>query len=292
MNFQFSTEQSPAENVHRILTEEVEFIQENMQAIGEERHKAVHNSRKSFKRIRALLRLIRGEIGESIYRKENIFYRDASRLLAAVRDSYVQLKTFNKVTETAQLSPEWAQTVRDWLQAEHDAISTQKLDDEQVLLQVSNLMTNGRSRIQYLPIRHKTFTVFDSGLAIIYQQGQKQMHDAYDRPSVERFHSWRKRVKYLWHHMELLQAFQPALCTTLAEDLHNISDHLGDAHDFAVIRETLESKGSHLLSHDDAIQFINHLRTQQHKLEQAIRPLAEQVYAQKPNDFTQQFNLH
>ena len=292
MSFELNSTQSPAKNIKRILTEEVQYIQNQMQAKGNARHKAVHGSRKSFKRIRSVLRLVRKELGTQIYRQENEFYRDSSRLLADVRDSYVQVKTFKKAITYQHYDPEWTTAVYEWLHDRHLQISNQKLDREQVLNQVVQRMENGRHRLQSLPLNTDQFSAFKPGIKRIYKQGQTQMQDAYhDGLSIEKFHQWRKRVKYMWHHMELIHPFNPELCAQLATDLHNISDHLGDAHDFAVLAEILETEGDHLLTNNNAVQLLNQLYEEQRRLERAIRPLAEQIYSSSTKEFVNQFNL-
>ena len=292
MNFELTSTQSPQKNIKRILKEEVQFIQNQMQAKGNARHLAVHGSRKSFKRIRSVLRLVRKELGVQTYRKENEFYRDSSRLLADVRDSYVQIDTFKKAIDYQHFDPEWTTAVHDWLYDRHLLISAQKLDQEQVLIQVAQRMENGRNRIKSLPLDTDNFAAFNSGIKRIYKQGQGQMQAAYhDGQSIEKFHDWRKRVKYLWHHMELIHPFNPELCTQLATDLHTISDHLGDAHDYAVLAELLQTEGDHLLITNDAVQLLNQLYEEQRRLERAIRPLAEQIYNSSPKLFASQFNL-
>jgi hypothetical protein len=55
---------------------------------GEEMFReAVHITRKSTKRIRAMLRLVRFEVGEQVYQFENEWMRDTARLLSEVRTS-------------------------------------------------------------------------------------------------------------------------------------------------------------------------------------------------------------
>src|SRR5215213_9514882 len=50
---------------------------------------AVHETRKSLKRLRAIVRVARDELGEEAYRRENVAFRDAGRRLGGARDSQV-----------------------------------------------------------------------------------------------------------------------------------------------------------------------------------------------------------
>ena len=57
------------------------------------------NARKRFKKVRAILRLVRDKIGEDVYKKKNICYRNAGRCLSDVRDSVVIIETLDELTE-------------------------------------------------------------------------------------------------------------------------------------------------------------------------------------------------
>src|SRR5919205_78895 len=59
---------------------------------------AVHEARKDMKKLRALLRLVRGELGGKTFARENACFRDATRELAGARDSDVMLETLAQLT--------------------------------------------------------------------------------------------------------------------------------------------------------------------------------------------------
>src|SRR2546421_6835836 len=58
---------------------------------------AIHDTRKSLKRLRATVRLARGAIGDEIYRRENAAFRDSGRLLSGVRDASVLIETLDEL---------------------------------------------------------------------------------------------------------------------------------------------------------------------------------------------------
>src|SRR6201999_1755839 len=53
---------------------------------GDALAEAIHGARKDLKKARAALRLVREELGEDIFKRENVALRDAARLLSASRD--------------------------------------------------------------------------------------------------------------------------------------------------------------------------------------------------------------
>ena len=54
---------------------------------------SIHGARKDLKKLRALLRLVREELGTALFKVENHRYRDAGQLLAGSRDAEVKLQT-------------------------------------------------------------------------------------------------------------------------------------------------------------------------------------------------------
>jgi CHAD domain-containing protein len=59
---------------------------------------AVHEARKDMKKLRALLRLMRGELGGQRFARENACFRDAARELSGARDADVMLETLAGLT--------------------------------------------------------------------------------------------------------------------------------------------------------------------------------------------------
>ena len=60
---------------------------------------AVHEARKNVKKLRALVRLTRDELGSDVYRRENQTFRDAGQQLSGVRDADVMLATLADLEE-------------------------------------------------------------------------------------------------------------------------------------------------------------------------------------------------
>ncbi|UCH15348.1 MAG: CHAD domain-containing protein [Bacteroidales bacterium] len=58
---------------------------------------SIHEARKCIKRARAVLRLIRDDIGKDPYREENSFLRDINRNMSELRSISVIIETLNKL---------------------------------------------------------------------------------------------------------------------------------------------------------------------------------------------------
>ena len=59
------------------------------------------------------------------------------------------------------------------------------------------------------------------------------MVQAHAERTTEAFHAWRKRVKYLRHHMEVLAAVCPDIAPKRAAGFKELGDGLGLDHDLA-----------------------------------------------------------
>src|SRR5690242_7730782 len=84
-----------APELKRVLKEEVTKAAEQLlSARNPQSAEAIHEARKSVKKIRAILRLVRAELGGA-YREENVRFRDIGRTLSELRDAGAMAETFD-----------------------------------------------------------------------------------------------------------------------------------------------------------------------------------------------------
>lgn len=96
-----------------------------------------------------------------------------------------------------------------------------------------------RGRIDSWTLPDDGFDAIAGGLGRTYGRARDRMADAADRGTAEAFHEWRKRVKYHRHHVQLLQGCWKTPMKARREELHALSDVLGDDHDLAELRTRL-----------------------------------------------------
>src|SRR5262245_3745690 len=100
MSFQLKPDQSLRKNLRRIVQKQIDGALEELAGTSAgTRDDAVHEARKSLKKVRAVLRLARPVIGQSDYRQANTCCRDAARPLTEVRDASILIETFDKTAE-------------------------------------------------------------------------------------------------------------------------------------------------------------------------------------------------
>ncbi len=288
MKYELERHESPADGIRRIILERVDYVYDLMTRPAPTRETAVHQARKSFKRIRAALRLVRDEIGQDWYRRENIFYRDASRLLAAVRDSTVMVLTLGDVTDQFAhvVAPQEFDSIRFKLLARHERIAHELLDEQDVLATVAGLMAEGRPRIEETPIGAAGFAAFDNGLRRVYRRGRRALElTLADPDDPVKFHQWRKRVKYLWYHMDILRPAWPVMLHDTARELHIVSDFLGDAHDLVQLKATLLSENELFAAENNLVALLALIDRRRSSLERASWTLGQRLYYERPREF-------
>src|ERR671917_266737 len=93
-SFRFDPAAPVPDEVRRVALGRIDHALDELRGRSDSsREEAVHEARKDMKKLRALLRLLRGELGDRVRARENAAFRDAARELAGVRDADVMLET-------------------------------------------------------------------------------------------------------------------------------------------------------------------------------------------------------
>jgi CHAD domain-containing protein len=272
--------------VKRIIKEQIDQSVSGLEG-PDDRDEVVHDVRKRLKKIRAALRLVRLEIGEDVYKPENICYRDAGRRLSPVRDSFVKVETLDLLLDRYgdYLDAEALEPLRGRLLTRHADTVTKVLDGGHAMEDVLDTLRDARARVDALPIEATGTDAFYGGLRKVYKRGHNRLADAYDDPTVGAFHEWRKRVKYLWYHERILENVWAPVLEEMADQTHDLSDYLGDAHDLAELRALLKGDPD-LVSIAPRDLVIGLLNQEEDRLRTAARPVGERIYLESPDAFT------
>ena len=237
---------------------------------------AVHEARKDMKKIRALLRLARGELGRQTYDRENACFRDAARELAGQRDADVMLETLDRLT---YLPAGQAWEVRKRIQADRER-SGGDGDRTAAARSAVAILKEARGRVSHWRLERDSFDALAKGLEKTYRRGRREFEAAMEEPTVESLHEWRKRVKHLWYHHTLLRSLWPPVMEVMGDEAHALSDRLGDDHDLAVLADWVEQHGGAGPELRDAVD------RRRGELQAEAFALGARVYAEKPKAYT------
>ncbi len=294
MPYRLEANENIADGIRRLIIVRVDRIIIELTNPEGGRDKGVHNARKSCKRVRAAIRLMRDEIGEELFQRENIRFRDASRQLSAARDSWVMIRTLDGLIAKYQdqLPPLAFDGVRQKLVENYEVTLALELKNQYVIPEIVEIMNEAKIYIGQLPIIREDFSAFRGGLQRVYFRGRRAMTQAYKHPDSEIFHEWRKRAKYLWYQLEILAELWPNLLSNLAGELHNLSEYLGDDHDLAVLRRMILSNPDGFVDEQELIMLISLIDQARLALEALAWPLGERIYFDPPKTFTRRLNTY
>jgi CHAD domain-containing protein len=234
---------------------------------------AVHEARKDMKKLRALLRLARGELGRETFARENACFRDAARELAGTRDSDVMLETLAAL----ELPPGVGWELRKAIQEE---LARRADDDRKVAARAAvAVLKEARKRVDEWPLERDSFEALADGLERTYRRGRRALGAAREAPTAETLHEWRKRVKELWYHHTLLRELWPPVMRAVGDEAHQLSDRLGDDHDLVVLAAWVRG---HL---EPDPEFSDAVIRRREALQGEAFALGSRLYAEKPSAY-------
>jgi CHAD domain-containing protein len=278
--------ESVAEGIRRIARGRADKAIEQLgEASGEDLADRVHAARKDLKKLRAVVRLVRAELGDEFYRAENERYRDAGRLLGRSRDTEVKVETLDALRERyggdlpLDLVGGWLVA----LEGERDETATRMAGEEgeSALAEAKAAIEGGREGIPRWSLDGDSWHLLEPGLLRSYRRGRRAMSDACAEPTGENVHEWRKRTKDLWYQLRIVRdAWRPVLAET-ADQAHELADLLGDHHDLTVLTEDFADR--ELAGNHDAVTEV--VGRRQEQLFDDAAEIGARLFAEKPKAF-------
>ena len=290
--YRLRRKETPIQGLRRIAQGRTGHALEQLrQESDEDTAVAVHEARKDLKKLRSVLRLVRDELGDDVYRRENERYRDAGRLLAGARDAEVKLETLQSLTARydGRLSEEALAPFAKALEDERQRES--KLDDQGVLERAVAEIEAGETAVEDWPLRADDWSLIEPGLARAYRRGRDRFADVRAEASDVAVHEWRKRAKDLWYQLRIVRNAWPEVLDETADQAHELTNLLGDHHDLAVLRDdALERR--ELLADGELERLLAAVSERQDELADEAIKLGARVYAEKPKAFVRRLRSY
>jgi hypothetical protein len=236
----------PADGFKRMAIAQLDLAIELLQGEGEQTgEEAVHETRKALKRLRALVRLLREELGEQAFARENAALRDVARRLAGARDAEVMVSTLDRLLadEHGLGRRRGVAKLRAQLLAERDRAAERTLGSSAARGAVQGELRAVRVRVAAWNLSAgDNLRLAEPGLRRLYRQGRRRRRRALRaKPGDTRaLHLWRKRVK------DLRYAAQMLGLSTLAKRADGLQERLGEEHDLALLAARVSASGSPL----------------------------------------------
>lgn len=279
MSYRLKVSEPLGEAVPRIICEQIERVRDEL---SDQRDPvaAVHEARKSLKRIRALLKLVRPGLDAAVYDREANRYRTIAGELSPTRDRDVMASSLTSMIKVARAdeAPALLDIKAKLLTPAASGDSSGPRQHDGVLAKLAE----AQAAAQGLVVEGDADTV-KQGLRNAYRKGRRLQRRAYDEASDETFHELRKSVQLHWRHMQLLQKSWPELFAARIEAARSLSQMLGDQQDMAVLIEAIKARDD--LPEDAAATVLGVARASQRRARKQAPAIGEQLYAQRSGDF-------
>jgi len=295
MAFRLKPDETLDKGVRRMVRGQIDKALDGLTGLsGAEPEEVVHDARKRFKKIRALIRLVRDGLDRKIADQENARFQDAGRPLSEVRDAGVLVDTFDQLVERfgSPGDPEAASAIHSVLSDRKQAVCQRLLYEEKALAAVAATVQEARNDVKRWKIKGDEWEVLGQGLKRIYRKGYQAFHFAFGDPSDESLHEWRKRTKDLWHALEILQPVRPGYTQVRGDQAHELADALGDDHDLAVLQQTLSDLDGGTIDQAAVEELRPLIDRRRSELHQDAFSLGEKVYAESPKVFVSRLGAY
>jgi len=227
------------DGVRRLAVELIDDAVECAGGKGRDKNETVHSLRKSCKKLRGLVRLVRPVFDD--YRVENAAFRNAGQDFSLLRDGGVLVETYDSLLDAHkdQIDRSRFPPIRRRLILIKKE-STERDDIGDILERFRETMLQARERACRWRIAADGFEAVGHGLRKSYKGAQRAMHAAAKEPTTEAIHEWRKRIKDHWYHARLLSPIWQIPMRAHGEVADRLGDALGKYHDLEVFRQRLQ----------------------------------------------------
>ncbi|HPE78024.1 MAG TPA: CHAD domain-containing protein [Draconibacterium sp.] len=247
---------------------------------------AVHEMRKSFKRLRALL-LFYDEYPEEFPQEFCIQIKNYGRLLSVLRESYVNIQIFERLAAGNNLIAERKlKAGKEKLQAKNREIIDNNLFGSEGFENLYRFTVGLEQQVVRMEIDKPSQIQLAKQLVISYQKS----FDCYlligNNTDGEEIHNLRKKLKRLWYQFDLIQYLHPRFFRLKSDQLNKITEQLGEDHDLFVFLNDLklDNLGFEALEIEIIENQVEHLR-EINLLK--LYPRLKQFFNDPPSFFTQ-----
>lgn len=276
--------ESVVAGLKRVARDEMESAEAHLSGgKGTSRDEAIHEARKSIKKVRALMRLVRGELGRT-YTNENARLRDIARRLSQFRDAFAIVETCDGLKKKFKDDAgRKLDSIRNAI-AKDRARAEEEEDVELVVEEAAAILGKASKRVNRWPLRTDGFAAIRPGLQEAFRAGRNALALARKEPRPENYHELRKRVKDHWYHVRLLEGIWTDVMSGYEKSLKDLETALGEDHNLVVLYDRVAAEPSRYGKPEAVELFFDLIGKYQQELRDHSLALAGRIYEEKPRE--------
>jgi CHAD domain-containing protein len=283
MAYRLERGESVITGVKRVVRDEIASAGTQLSG-RKNRDAAIHEARKSIKKVRALVRLVGEELGHAGLR-ENRRLRDIARRLSEFRDDFAMIATFDDLKKKfSRQTAGKLRSVRAGLVKKRNE-ADRKSDVRVVLDNAAAALGKVGKRAAAWPLTTDGYPAIGPGLEKTYRAGRSMLTRVRGNPSAKNCHTLRKRVKDHWYHVRLLESLWTDVMNAYEKSLKDLETWLGSDHNLAVLRDRIAADPAFYGSPHDIDLLFDLIDRYQKELRDQSISLAARIYEEKPREF-------
>ncbi|MCX2745133.1 CHAD domain-containing protein [Mangrovivirga sp. M17] len=245
----------------------------------------IHEIRKCLKKLRAALRLIRGNFDE--YKKYNVIYRDAGRKLSLARDATSVIEALEnlKSTYNNQLYKNTFKSFTNFIVEKRDRLHDLK-NMERIFQEIKNDILETLQKMEVWEIEN-SFAFIKPGMIKVYKRGKKAYNRCCEDASPPKLHEWRKRAKYLRYQLRIIIPLWPEIIDPLEDEYHKLTDFLGDDRDLFMLENVVDNNEHHFASEEDSKLLKAIISSQRREYQMEAIKYGKKLYSLPKKEFTE-----
>jgi inorganic pyrophosphatase len=224
-------------DVRRIVRRQLDKALRDLCRLGATADEAIHNVRKRFKRVRAILRMVQSELGDRAFRKENEALRDAAAAFSDVRNARVLVDAVGKLKKRGgDVPPAAFESLERFLKTKQRDTHERLARNVDAMDDLREAIEKGRKQTAVWSLPRDGRPTIRRGLRCTCRAGCDALGQAEKQATSEHLHEFRKQAKYLYHQVQILERVDSEALDELVEQLHQLEKKLGDDHDLGMLR--------------------------------------------------------
>lgn len=244
----------------------------------------VHEVRKTLKRLRALLTLVKGSVSDALLERLRQLLRTAAHALAELRSSAALAHAFRTLLEDhPNLLDE---PVREAIDASLTRASVDEAAIEVALAAAIEALSRARDAARVVMVSGKGWDSIARGFKDTYARARGDFRLAQRSRSVAHLHDFRTNEKRHLYHLSLLEKVWPRLVRAECKELDELGELLGDHHDLSLLLPELERRG---LTQLDLGQLVKSIEERKLDLERRIWFHGTRLFSESPKRRTERF---
>lgn len=242
---------------------------------------ATHEARKTIKKLRGLLRLVRPVLlDDAMFAEADRTLRKAAKQLARYRDADVVRHTLRALDDAPEESG--APTLIDALSVADEPPGAKVPTRAKAFAEFRVWLGRFLGLVTGWQFLTPSLSGLERGYRSTLDAARGCMHEAIDDPSEERFHEWRKMAKYHGYHIALLAGLDAKRANARASKCDALQDILGRHHDFAVLKKKIKPQVVDQQGRKAFRRLKKRMKVESSKLAAEARALGDELFTLPP----------